>query len=247
MRPNQPSVNEKVELSIIIPCYNESHRILGTLEELLPYLDSLNLRYEVLVIDDASVDGCVGLIHEKIKHPHFHVHQFERNQGKGYSIKFGIQHSAGQYIMFMDADLAVPKEEIPRLLELLKNCYDMVVGIRIFDNEQTSRWRRIIGFSLLLYVNILLPLPPVPDTQCGFKGFRREAAWRLFDSMRLKGGMFDVEVLMLAGLMKMKVKSMPVHWIERTGSTIRLLRCLIHDPIDILRVLFNLILKRYKL
>ncbi len=236
-----------IDLSIIIPCYNESHRIIGTLSELFPYLDSQPFSWEVLVMDDASTDGCVALMRRHFDRPEFHIHEFSRNQGKGYSIKVGVEQARGNYVMFMDADLAVPKEEISRLLEWLRGGYDMVVGIRIFDNEITSRLRRVIGFSLLLYINLLLPLPPVPDTQCGFKGFRCEAARRLFGGMRLKGGMFDVEIIMLASLMGLRIKSMPVSWIERSGSTIRLARCLVHDPIDILKVFLNLSLRRYRL
>lgn len=236
---------DKIDLSIIIPCYNESHRIIGTLKELFAFLDLQSFTSEVRVMDDASTDNCVALMKEHFQRPDFYIHQFTKNCGKGYSIKVGVEESFGKYIMFMDADLSVPVEEILNLLKTLQDGYDVVLGIRIFHIQHASRIRRIIGFALLLYINIILPMPQVSDTQCGFKGFSRIAARTLFKKIRIHGGMFDVEVLFLANLLGYKMKSIPVNWYERPGSTIRIFRCLITDPFDIIKIRINSLLGIY--
>ncbi|MCE5270136.1 glycosyltransferase [bacterium] len=225
-----------IDLSIIIPCFNERHRILETLEASFTYLDSQPISYEILIMDDASTDGFAELVREKYQRDNLYIHQFKKNMGKGYSIGVGVEKALGKYIMFMDADLAVPIEEVSTLLKNLKGGYDVVAGIRLFDNENTSRFRRIIGFSLLLYANIILSLPPVPDTQCGFKGFRCQAARDIFKLARTKRGMFDIEILFLSKKLGLRIKSQPVHWIEKKGSTINLLRCILFDPFDILKI-----------
>jgi dolichyl-phosphate beta-glucosyltransferase len=196
-------------------------------------------------MDDASTDGCVELMKQTFIRDNFHVHQFSKNKGKGFSIKVGVEKSLGEYIMFMDADLAVPVEYIPRMVDELRAGNDVVIGIRLFDIENSSRIRRIIGFSLLLYINIVLPLPPVPDTQCGFKGFSRDAANKLFSRMRIAHGMFDVELLMIAQKARCRIRSLPVHWQEKSGSTIRLWKCLVLDPFDIIKIKINDLLGRY--
>lgn len=237
--------NDKVGLSIIIPCYNESHRIIGTLKQVFTFLDQQSFTYEIRVMDDASTDNCVALMKKNFQRPNFHIHQFDKNYGKGHSIKKGIEESLGEYIMFMDADLAVPIEKTFDLLNALQEGNDFVVGIRIFDPYNSSRFRRIIGLTLLLYAHILLPLPQISDTQCGFKGFSRKAALSMAKNMLIKGGMFDIEMILIASVMGFKIKNIPVPWINRPGSTIRIFRCLIKDPFDILRIRINLWFNKY--
>ncbi len=232
-------------LSIIIPCYNEHHRIIDSLTKIFEFFDAKDVPYEVIVIDDASTDNCVRLMKENFSRSNFRLHELRRNRGKGYTIKLGFEMARGQRIIYMDADLAVPLDEFDRAAEAFDKGYDVVVGIRIFEAYNASRFRRIIGFGLLFYANIVIPLPQISDTQCGFKGFTREIAKKMAARMRINGGMFDLELLHMAKLWGLKIKSLPVTWYDRPGSTIRLSRCLIRDPFDVVKIRLNSFLGRY--
>ena len=232
-------------LSIIIPCYNEQHRIIPTLKEIFAFFDSKGISGEVIVLDDASTDDCVQLMKDNFNRPDFFVHELPRNRGKGFTIKLGFEMARGRHIIYMDADLAVPLAEVINVMDALEKGYEIVIGIRIFEAYNASRFRRIIGFGLLLYANVILSLPQVSDTQCGFKGFTREIAKKMAARMRISGGMFDLELLHMARLWGVRIKSLPVTWYDRPGSTIRLFRCLIKDPFDVVRIRLNSFLGRY--
>src|SRR3989442_12238610 len=120
-------------LSVVIPTFNESHRLPRTLDEIKPYLDANFPHHEVIVVDDGSADGTAELVEERAAHdwPSLKVLRQPRNLGKGAAVRRGCLTASGDFVLFMDADHAVPIYEIDRFIrEIDRNGCSVVVGVR---------------------------------------------------------------------------------------------------------------------
>jgi len=238
-------------LSVVIPAYNEERRLPGSLKRIVDYLGRQGYPWEVIVLDDGSRDDTAGVTRAFITHhPHVHLIQIE-HRGKGYAVRTGVLAAQGSFILFSDADLATPIEEVRELLPWFERGYDVVigsregVGARRYD-EPT--YRHLMGriFNLLVQ---LLAVRGVQDTQCGFKCFRHRVAKDLFNRVKLygeemgivKGGMvtgFDVEVLFLARKRGYKIKEVPVKWYYSKESKVNFLRDSWRNFCDVVKVRF---------
>jgi dolichyl-phosphate beta-glucosyltransferase len=214
-------------LVIVLPAYNEAARIGGSLDELFAYLDGsadLRERTTVLVVDDGSDDGTADLVRAHpvsiagdgrlavIVGPH---------AGKGSAVRSGMLAATGDLIVFADADMATPPDQLPALLAALERA-DVALGSRIQPDGSDMRVtqpfvRRALGriFHVLAAAWVT---GPVRDTQCGFKGFRREAARTLFQLQRTTGIVFDVELIFLARRLGLTTAVVPVQWFDKRGS-----------------------------
>src|SRR3989338_86633 len=225
---------DKTFLSVVIPAYNEEKRIPETLLLIDEYLKQKGFQYEIVVVDDGSKDNTIGVIDNFLNHnKKIRLFRNERNRGKGYSVKRGVLEAKGEYILFSDADLATPIEELEKLLRWINDGYDVVIGSRKMKGSIVLNpviwYRRIIG-GLGHYAILLAGLKHnIVDTQCGFKCFKEFAAKHIFSKQRLDGGMFDVEIIYIATKNRFKIKEIPVTWRYKGGSTINLLRCMLFD------------------
>lgn len=215
-------------ISIIIPAYNEEKRIGTSLNRLFSYLDCSSIDAEVIVVDDGSTDGTAAAVAAmKKRFPRLLLERNGVNRGKGYSVKQGVRQSQGRFILFTDADLSTPPEEIGRFLVLLEQGWDVVVGSRDLDPrllERPQPWfRRWAGQAFHWLVWALIGLP-VRDTQCGFKGFHRSAALSLFGLQQIERFGFDVEILWLAHRLGFRCLEEAVIWRNDTASRVSLLR-----------------------
>ena len=210
------------------------------------------------MVDDGSDDNTVACAQPLLaQHPELRLIEND-HRGKGYTVRTGVLAARGQHVIFTDADLATPIKEIDKMLPLLKDGHDMVIGSR--EGMGSARHgepfhRHLMGRVFNLAVR-LLAVGDFQDTQCGFKGFRREAARDVFSRLRIhgadaaaiKGGAvtaFDVEVLFLAERLGYHITEVPVTWHYGADSKVNPLRDALRMFRDVLQVRLNALRGRY--
>jgi dolichyl-phosphate beta-glucosyltransferase len=234
-------MSEFTELvSIIIPCYNEERRILPSLNSLYAFLENHFKYFEIIVVDDGSTDQTWKMITGFTSNPRVKTLRLMKNIGKGYAVKQGMLVARGEYRFFMDADLPYALGSLTKAMENFhSHSCDMVIGARdLPESGNRSGMGLIRNFGGKIFSNIvnnLLKLG-IKDTQCGFKGFRKGAAMGLFSKSRLNGYAFDVEILILAKQMGLKIRKIPVILIKRNHSKIHLIPDSLKMFFDLLRL-----------
>jgi dolichyl-phosphate beta-glucosyltransferase len=221
-------IEASVYLSIVIPAYNEEKRIGPSLEKILGYLKTKPFVSEVIVVDDGSRDKTTEVAAAALEgRVPFRIVRLDANHGKGYAVKAGVLASAGQVILFTDADLSTPIEELDKFLSRLGEGYDVVIGSRAIPGcdirVRQARPRQAMGKSFNRLVRLSV-MKGCPDTQCGFKVFRRKAALDLFSRLKTAGFAFDVELLVLAKKLGYRVAEVPVVWCDSRPSRVRMVR-----------------------
>lgn len=191
---------------------------------MLAYCHAQSWKAEVVVINDGSRDNTAEIVKSlAAKEPILRLIENPGNRGKGYSVRNGMLNARGEIIVFTDADLSSPIEEVPKLLGAMEGGYDIAIGSRWLRAEtQTQRqplYRQIFGriFNVLLRLTLGLKFK---DTQCGFKAFRKEAAQAVFSRQKIERWGFDPEILFLARKFNLKVKEIPVLWGHSGGTRI---------------------------
>jgi dolichyl-phosphate beta-glucosyltransferase len=222
----KPASREEIQLSIVIPAYNEQLRLPRTVLETIRWCTKRGISFEVVIADDGSRDGTLALA-QLFEESDARIRALAcPHMGKGATVRFGVLNARGQVIMFMDADGATPLGEIPKLLDGISKGYDVVIGSRVVQHSgdavvKARPHRRVIGRAFALFVNIFA-IEGIADTQCGFKMFRREAAEAIFSRQKLAGFSFDVEVLFIANKLGFRIAEVPVNWVEQPGSKVNL-------------------------
>ena len=229
-------MSESPYLSVVIPAYNESHRIEATLSAVQQYMEGRDYSYEVIVVDDGSRDDTVVRVQALAAHwPALRVVRLPSNQGKGAAVRTGCLEATGERVLFMDADHSTRIEQIEDFLPHLESHFEVVTGVRAFQ-EGESRARRIVGLGFLMLAHLIVFQKAVVDSQCGFKCFTREAVQAIFPRTHVNGGTIDVEILYYAHRLDLPIYFQPVEWRNAPESTISPLRCLVQDPIDMIRI-----------
>jgi len=229
-------MSESQYLSVVIPAYNESHRIEATLSAVQHYLEGRAYSYEVIVVDDGSHDDTVARVQALAAHwPALRVVRLPSNQGKGAAVRTGCLEAKGERVLFMDADHSTRIEQIEDFLPHLAGRFEVVAGVRAFQ-EGESRARRIVGLGFLMLAHLIVFQKAVVDSQCGFKCFTREAVQAIFSRTHVNGGTIDVEIFYYAHRLGLPIYFQPVEWCNAPGSTISPFRCLVQDPIDMIRI-----------
>lgn len=232
-----------MNLSVVIPAYNEEKRIGDSLVKIYNYLKKHNHVFEIIVIDDGSTDGTLNLLMEySQKIPNFFILENKANKGKGYSVKKGILKSKGDIVLFTDADLSTPIEEIDKLVYYLKDGYQVAIGSRALPDSEIkiySAWyRQLMGKVFNKIIRLVLSLDYY-DTQCGFKCFKRVAAQEIFKSLKISRFSFDVEILFIAKLLGFRIKEVPVCWYNSPESKVKLLKDSSRMFWDVLKIRFS--------
>jgi glycosyltransferase involved in cell wall biosynthesis len=211
-----------ITYSIVIPAYNEGARLGATLEKVLKYVREQGWNAEVIVVNDGSRDHTAELVRGFAKKdPMLRLVENPDNRGKGFSVRNGMLNARGEVIVFSDADLSSPIEEMPKLLAALGAGADIAIGSRWLRAElQTQRQslhRQVFGRVFNLLLKIILGLR-FKDTQCGFKAFTRQATQTILPLQRIERWGFDPEILFLAGKFGFRVEEVPVLW-GHSGDT----------------------------
>ncbi len=209
-------------LSIIIPAYNESERIVPTIGAIASHVSDLGFPWELILADDGSTDETVALA-EGLELVNMRVLKAAQNGGKGSAVRRGVLVAEGDYVLFADADNSTPIEEVENLLNKLRyDGYDVAVGSRAADGaseQDKSFMRHLLSNGLRWIVSNVFSIG-VRDTQCGFKMYTREVARRLHETQTLMGFSFDLEILYLANKFRYNIAEVPVTWIDAPGSKV---------------------------
>ncbi len=212
------------QYSIVIPAYNESARISTTLEKVLAYVHSQGWSAEVIVVNDGSRDNTAQIVQDFAqKDSALRLIENPGNRGKGYSVRNGMLHSQGSFVLFSDADLSSPIEEAPKLFQALEEGADIAIGSRWLRAETQTRrqplHRQLFGRVFNLALRLTLGLQ-FADTQCGFKAFKQPAVKAIFPLQKIERWGFDPEILFLARKLGFKTKEIPVLWGHSGGTRI---------------------------
>lgn len=217
--------NTPLQLSLIFPCYNEERRLPASLERARAYLAASGLTYEILVVDDGGTDRTTEIAEAvAAQDPHVRVLRYDENQGKGHAVKYGALHARGRWVLFSDADMSTPIEEVERFLPLLDAGYDVVIasrGLKESNLVVRQPWYRERAGKVMNRLIRGLSGLPFPDTQCGFKLFSERATRDIFPNLTVKGWMFDVEALIIASRFGYQIKDVPVTWINSDESRVK--------------------------
>ena len=197
---------------------------------------------EILVVDDGSTDD-TGAIVERLDYSGLRLIRNGTNRGKGYSVKSGVLAATGDYVLFSDADLSTPIEEMANLLSVaVKENADVVVGSRGLDSRYIEKHQSSVresgGRLFNVMVRMLLGLN-IRDTQCGFKLFKRARVQSAFQKQTTDGFGFDPELLFVMSRQGLKILEVPVLWSHAEGSKIRFFRDGVRMFTDLLRIRWN--------
>ena len=240
---------QEIKLSVIVPAYNEEGRLQKTLAEIDKYLRKQSYSYEILVVNDGSKDRTAEVaknLMSEIKN--LKATGYEKNQGKGYAVRFGMLEARGEYRLFTDADNSTSIDQVERMWPEFKAGYDIVIGSRDIKGAKLSvaqSWIRMrIGDVFNLLVQITCGLWGIWDTQCGFKGFTKKATEDIFPKCRINRFAFDPEILVIAKKMGYKIKEIPVTWVNDPESKVKI-KSMIKMGIDLIKIRLNLIKNLY--
>lgn len=236
------------KLSVIIPAYNEEHRIGQTLLAIDAFLKGQPYDYEILVVNDGSKDNTKHAVLDlmpRIKN--LHLMDNRENHGKGWVTKEGMLHATGDVRLFMDADNSTKIDEISKMLPLFSQGADIVAGSRRIKGSNIAvkqgLVRDFLGGVFRFIVHTLVPVG-VTDSQCGFKAFSSKAAKAVFSKQTIFRWAFDVEILAIARKRKFNIREVPVTWINDSESHVKFMGML-NMLLEVLEVRWNLIKRLY--
>ena len=237
-------------LSIVIPAYNEEKRIEACLKKIYEFMKTQNYLYEVIISDDGSKDETRDIVKRYQEYWPNLVLLENPHKGKAPTIISGIYKASAKYSLFTDVDLSVPIDELPKMLTWVEDHgFDISiatregVGAKRINEPNT---RHIMGrvFNMLVQAVVL---PGINDTQCGFKLFKTDAIWHIFQHTKLYGiknkeitggkvSAFDVEILFVARRLGYKIKEVPVTWYYADGSKVHSIKDSYYNAKDVFRV-----------
>lgn len=210
--------------SIIIPAFNETQRIGASLEKIIAFIHEHKWQAEIIVVNDGSTDNTADIVRGfAAQEPMIRMVENPGNRGKGFSVRNGMLHAAGDVLLFSDADLSAPIYEAKKLLQAIDAGADVAIGsrwiTRSLQRERQPLHREVLGRAYNAALQLVLGLH-YRDTQCGFKAFTRRAAHSIFPNLKIERWGFDPEILFLAQRLKLKVAEVPVEWAHDGRSKI---------------------------
>ena len=227
-------------LSIIIPAYNEEHRLPKSLDSIIAFMDQQPERIEVLVVENGSRDRTFELAEQyAARDPRIRV--MRSAKGKGAAVRAGMMAGQGRYLFMADSDLSMPIEEVRKFLPPQLDGYDVAIASREGPGAHRynePQFRHLMGRVFNLIVRVIA-IPRFQDTQCGFKSFRCEVAREVFADGAMDGWAFDVEALYIALERGYKVVAVPINWYHDPDSRVNPLHDTWRMFRDVLRIRIN--------
>ena len=211
-----------------MPAYNEQDRIGPTLERLSEFLTGQPYSWRVVVVSDGSKDRTKEIVEVfASEHPGFELVDSQPNRGKGFVVRKGMLETEAEWLLFSDADLAAPIEEVEKLWKAVEKGPKIAIGSRPLKEsrlEVRQPWyREMAGRSFNLMVQ-LFAVRGIKDTQCGFKLFRQDVARDVFLRCKLDGFGFDFESLLIARDLGYEIAEVPIRWSHQEGSKVNMVR-----------------------
>jgi len=214
-------MNQQPLLSIIIPAYNEEHRLPRSLDKIVDFIAQQPETIEVLIVENGSRDRTTEIADAyAARYPFIRV--LHSAKGKGAAVRAGMMAGEGRYLFMCDSDLSMPIEEVRKFLPPVLDNYDVAIasregpGAHRFNEPQ---FRHLMGRVFNLIVRVIA-IPRFQDTQCGFKSFRRDVAREVFTDGTMDGWAFDVEALFIALRRGYKVVAVPINWYHDPDSRV---------------------------
>jgi glycosyltransferase involved in cell wall biosynthesis len=226
--------------SVVIPLYNEAGCIGTNLSHIDDHLSTLNLAYELILVDDGSTDATKAICQDIIsRNALARLISYPLNRGKGYAVRTGMLDANGKYVIFTDADLAVPVHFIGTCLKGLDSGISVVIGSRHLPESslkvRENPLRQFLGemFRWLTRFNLGVR---VTDVTCGLKGFEKKAALDIFSRSRIERWGYDAEILFLAKKLGYTIGEIPVDWYHSFDSKVRVGSACIKTLTEILQI-----------
>lgn len=229
-----------VDLSIVVPCFNEQERLPQTIERIVAYMDSREDRYELVLSDDGSTDGTRKVMDEAAaRHEGVRIVSLPKNRGKGRALAEGVKAASGMRILVCDADLSTPIDELTKLETAMDAGAGAAIASRSIKGSRVEIsqpiYRVLMGKIFNLIVQATL-LPGLWDTQCGFKLFRGDLAHEVFGALTTDGFAFDPEVLFLARKRGERIVEVPVVWRNSAPTKVAAIRSSLDMFLNVVRV-----------
>lgn len=223
-----------MELSIVIPVYNEQDKIRKDLVAASDYLCTRKLKGEIIVVNDGSTDKTAEVVMATTiqKGISLQIIDYKGNKGKGHAVKKGMLQASSDMIMFIDSGSCVPYEDIDKGLELLKNNSCVIAhGSRFLPGSIIKRsrnpYRRLVSYFFRRFIRLYCHIPgELKDTQCGLKIYRKHVAHELYTACFTDGFMFDIEIILRAQQHSYYIKEFPVEWTSDPDSRLSVSRTL---------------------
>lgn len=241
----------KIQLSIVIPAYNEETNIrLGVLDKVSRFLQKNLEHWEVIIVNDGSTDATKELIESFIKENSGFRLIDNRHQGKAATVITGMLEAYGNVVLFTDLDQATPIKEIEKILPWFDEGFDVVIGSRSGRREGAPFFRQLMAKGFIFLRTMILGLSGITDTQCGFKAFKKIVISSICKKLKLygkgrkvQGSMvsagFDIEVLYLAKKLGYKIKEVPVDWHYVETRRVNPLKDSWQGLLDIIKIRIN--------
>jgi len=232
-------------ISLVIPAWNEARRLPASLAHLTAFVAARGAAMggvEVVLVVEPCEDETLALAQAHAReHAWLSVIGTPVHRGKGAAVRTGMLAAGGALLIYMDADLSVPLQEVEAFVARFdaEPGLAVLVGNRAHARSRIGRRQSFFRRSLGRMFNVLLKaagIASLGDTQCGFKAFRRAAAHAVFGLQELDGFAFDVEVLLLAGGLGLRVEDHPVEWINSPESKLSIVRDSVGMLMDTVRV-----------
>ncbi len=237
--PSLHAARHAIDLSLIVPAYNEASRLPALLDALATVLPLAST--EVIVVDDGSTDATSQVATQHlVQFPRGRLEQFVENRGKGAALRRGVETARGETVMFMDSDMATDLSDIERVLAALKHAH-VAIGSRTHPDAEVRDphlHRQLMGAGFNHLVRTLTNVT-VRDSQCGFKAFRGDVARLLFHLSTDDGFGQDVELLEYAMRLGLDVVEVPVRWHAVEGSKVRVVRDSLRTAATVGRLAFG--------
>jgi len=232
-----------VDLSIVVPCYNEQDRLPATIERIVQYIDSRGTSYELVLSDDGSTDRTRKVMDDAAaKHPAIRIVALPKNRGKGRALAEGVKIASGTHILVCDADLSTPIEELTKLEKAIDAGAGVAIASRSIKGSRVEVsqpiYRVLMGKVFNLIVQATL-LPGLWDTQCGFKLFQADLAHAVFGALTTDGFAYDPEVLYLARKRGERITEVPVVWRNSAPTKVAAFKSSFDMFMNVLRVRFG--------
>ena len=208
----------ELDLSVVIPAYNEEARLKKHIPTIQVHLAGKN--FEIIVVNDGSRDGTATVAKS---FPNVRLIDLQLNCGKGGAVKAGMLAAQGRYILFTDADQSTPIAEVDKLLAKLDTGYDIAIGSRAVPGAEVAQpqvWYRMLAGKLFGVGTRLFCICGIHDTQCGFKAMKRAVAQKVFPQVTSSTAIFDIEMLVVATREGYRVAEVPVHWVHDPDTRI---------------------------
>ena len=227
------------EISLILPAYNEARVIPVTIGEAVRYFESRGMSYQIIVAADGN-DGTREIVRRMAAtNPALHTTGKDARRGKGLGIREAVAMATGQIIGYADADNKVPIEDFDKFRPALAAGVEVVMGSRrsgaVIEKAQPL-YRRVGSLGFYWFMQTMVGLAGIRDTQCGFKFFQHAVAKELFRRQKIDGYMFDVEILAIARRLGYRIEQLPIHWRDDADSRLNLVTGNLHNVRDIFRI-----------